>query len=99
MIKCTICDGEGDGYAFCDRDVIEGYKLAPVHTCLACDGNGYIDKNDWKYEGFVAYVNALKNKEKNEREAREKREADHAKLVNSAKKKLTKDDMDALGIR
>jgi hypothetical protein len=38
---CLVCCGKGWDYRYEDRDIIEGYKLAPRHRCSHCkDGEG-----------------------------------------------------------
>ena len=54
---CLNCDGAGTYHKFEDRDIIEGYKLAPLYTCKSCSGSGRGPK-----EMFKAYYDAEKQK-------------------------------------
>lgn len=98
-LKCPACWGEGRAYHPKDRDVIEGYKLADKQKCLLCDSTGWFQPSDPRYPGIAAYHKAMDKAKKDEDDERQRREADHAKLVRSAKDKLTPAEMKALGIK
>ena len=36
--KCKICKGEGVAFWWCDKDVIEGFKMASKKTCDCITG-------------------------------------------------------------
>lgn len=97
-VKCFVCDGRGADFAWCDRDPIEGYKMARKHTCIFCDGVGTIDNRDSRIPAIRAYLDTIKTIEKECISLKERREAERAKLVRSAKSKLTKEEMEALGV-
>lgn len=86
---CTYCDGRGWYYDPADRDVIEGYKLAPRHKCGNCQGTGKGTKEAVKdlYDGIVADFRA-KFAAWKEAEGRRK----------TGLRKLTQDEKKALGL-
>lgn len=98
-VKCFVCDGRGDDYAWKDRDPIEGFKMATKQTCLFCDGQKTIPDDDKRMPGVLAYIKALADVEQARVSEKERREADRAKLVKAARDKLTREELDALGLR
>ena len=42
---CKTCDGSGVVHRIEDRDVYEGYKLAPLHPCSAGCDKGVVDES------------------------------------------------------
>jgi hypothetical protein len=86
---CQNCNGKGRYHKEEDRDVIEGYKLAPNYKCTACKQTGRGEKEPLVRE-YKATI--------------EKWRKDLAvwKIKNAAKQKalakLTKADKEALGL-
>lgn len=97
-VKCFVCNGRGSDYCWADRDPVEGYKLAPKHTCLFCDGRGMVPDDDRRMPGVLAYIQALADVEQARISERDRREADRARLERSAREKLTTEELDALGL-
>lgn len=97
-VKCFVCNGAGRDYSWTDRDPIEGYKLAPIHICLFCDGKGNLPDEDQRMPGIRAYVEAMGNAERARVAEKERREAERYKLKHTALKKLTPEEREALGI-
>jgi RecJ-like exonuclease len=86
---CPTCGGSGKVHNEKDRDVVEGYKMAPLYTCMFCGGKGTATKEYWR-----AIYRIKMNKWREEC-----KEYDHAKkLIKSAKSKLTPEEIKALGI-
>ena len=73
--------------------------MANKQVCLFCDGKGLIEKSDPRIPGVIAYITAMHGIELQEKEERERREADHSKLVASAKSKLSEEEKDVLGLK
>lgn len=87
IVNCIACLGTKRGYVYRDRDPIEGYKMAPQHTCIMCAGDGVLD-TDMRSDGkaILAYIEAQKNENKRQQ------------LVSSALSKLTAEEKEALGL-
>jgi DnaJ-class molecular chaperone len=86
---CLECEGKGKVRHEEDRDVIEGYKLAPWHTCTHCNGTGRWLKAQVK-EVYSRIVREFRAKLAHWKE----QEA----LRKSAFQKLTKEEVAALGL-
>ena len=97
-MQCFVCDGKGKDYSWKHRDPIEGWKMASKQVCLFCDGEGVIRHDDSRMPGVVAYVEALKGVEQRRKDDNERREADRAKRIKSAREKLTPEELEALGL-
>jgi hypothetical protein len=88
--SCTECNGSGKIYDPNDpRDPIEGNKLRRVITCTSCKGSGTGLIDEW-----LSLFKADKIAEK-KKQIQEKRKS---KLVKSALKKLTDEEIKALGL-
>ncbi len=62
---CPKCRGCGYYYNSSDRDVIEGYKLAPRYKCKMCDETGILTKAAYmrvKGENFKVSMARYKKK-------------------------------------
>ena len=86
---CIPCDGRGRYRKEEDRDIIEGFKLAPWYTCEACKGTGRGPKEEVQailrqiIYRFRAALAAWKVQDR---------------LCKSGLRKLTKDERKALGV-
>lgn len=97
-MECFVCEGKGEDYSWKHRDPIEGWKMASKQTCLFCDGKAYILESDLRYPAAVAYTETLKGIELQRKSDKERREAEEAALIKSAKSKLTAEELSALGV-
>jgi RecJ-like exonuclease len=86
---CVECGGRGKVRHEEDRDIIEGYKLAPWHTCAHCNGTGR-----W----LKAQVKVIYQKIVQEFRAKLACWKEQDGLRKSAFKKLTKEEVKALGL-
>ena len=84
---CIPCSGRGWYYDPADRDVVEGYKLAPRYHCKACAGTGRGTKEAVKaiYDEIVAKFRADLAAWK---EAKEHRKSGLSKLTQEEKSSL-----------
>lgn len=91
IVKCLECEGSGRIYDPDDpRDVIEGNKMRRTITCPSCKGLKIGKLSEWK---------SLWKKEKKALEVRNAKEAKEAARRKRILKKLTKADIDFLGLR
>ena len=86
---CLECEGKGKVRHEEDRDVIEGYKLAPWHVCTHCNGTGR-----W----LKAQVQEVYRKIVREFQDKLARWKEQEALRKSAFKKLTKEEIASLGL-
>lgn len=88
-LPCHRCHGSGRVYRFEDRDVIEGYKLAPTYSCGDCGGSGRTTRADVKAFYDIAIV--LWREDRDE-------EVRRRAALKKAQALLTPDEMELLGL-
>jgi hypothetical protein len=93
--KCVCTECDGDGLIWDPNDppcIIEGNKLRNSIKCPLCKGEKYAErfKSNWKHV-FDSSVS--------EHKKRETREKERTKIRKTALKKLTKKEIEVLGIR